>query len=107
VGATLSALWGSVADADFDDWWSAHWRDLFSIDIGVRVWETSEEVEKYRDGDLILRIPLYQDKARTLRQIDELLDQNGAGERLADMRQGQYHLSVGVSETGRSSPAAW
>ena len=28
--------WGSF-DADFDDWWSAHWRDLFSVDIGVRV----------------------------------------------------------------------
>ena len=90
--------WGSVTDADFDAWWSAHWRDLFSVDIGVRVCEPGEGTEKHRNGDLILRIPLYQDKTRTLNQIAELLDQNGAGERLADMRQGQFHLSVGVSD---------
>ena len=89
--------WGSV-DADFDDWWSAHWRDLFSVDIGVRVCGPGEATEKRLEGDLVLRIPLYQDKKRTLFQIAELLDQNGAGERLADMKQGQFHLSVGVSD---------
>ena len=45
--------WGSV-DADFDDWWSAHWRDLFSVDIGVRVCELGEE-RTSSDGDLVLR----------------------------------------------------
>ena len=38
--------WGSVDAADFDDWWSAHWRDLFSVDIGVRVCEPGEGTEK-------------------------------------------------------------
>ena len=95
--------WDSVEAADFDDWWTTHWRDLFSVDIGVRVCEPGEATERHRD-DLILRIPLYQDKTRTLTQIAELLDQNGAGERLADMRQGQYHLSVGVSDWSSHSP---
>ena len=40
--------WGSVADADFDDWWSAHWRDLFSVDIGVRVCEPGEQMTSTR-----------------------------------------------------------
>ena len=92
--------WGSVADSNFDDWWSTHWRNLFSVDIGVRVWEPDEEANKNRNSDLILRVPLYQNKTRILRQISELLDERGAGERLADMRQGQFHLSIGISESG-------
>jgi hypothetical protein len=92
--------WGSFSNADFDDWWSAHWRDLFAVDIGVRVSDPREYIDKRSDGELLVRIPLYQDKKRTLMQVSELLDEAGAGERLADMRQGQFQLSAGISETG-------
>ena len=90
--------WGSIEAADFDDWWTTNWRDLFSVDIGVRVCEPGEHFDQRSDRELLVRIPLYQDKSRTLAQIAEVLDQHGAGERLADMRQGQFHLSVGVAD---------
>jgi hypothetical protein len=92
--------WGTVQGEDFSEWWSGHWRTLFAVDIGVRVVDSEHDLAHRSDSDLLVRIPLYQDRARTLRQLSELLESHGAGVRLADMTQGQFHLSVGVSEDG-------
>lgn len=89
--------WGPVADADFDDWWVSHWQDLFAVDIGVRVCGRDERAN---DRELLVKVPLYQHKARTLRQLGELLDQHGVGDRLIDIPPGQFGLSVGVSADG-------
>ena len=102
INTVFYCRWAQVIDVDFDDWWSSHWRDLFAVDIGVRICELGDEREKHSDADLILRVPLYRDKRRTLREISDILDEHGANERLADMKQGQFHLSLGTSETGRS-----
>ena len=85
--------WGNYNDADFDDWWSTHWRELFAVDIGVRPYD--ENMHGQPDASLILVIPLYQDRALTLRQVNKFLVEHDAGERLADMKQGEFQLSVG------------
>ncbi len=95
------AAWGQIEQADFRQWWAEHWRGLFAVDIGVRVLDSTDDLPRDADSELVVRIPLYQDKSRTLKELAELLEEHGAGERLADMKQGQFYLSVGLSETGR------
>lgn len=87
------ASWGDYENTDFNDWWGAHWRQLFAIDIGVRPYDAAKPERS--DANLVLVIPLYQDTALTLRQVNEFLVEHHAGERLADMRQGKFQLSVG------------
>jgi hypothetical protein len=87
------APWGDYQAADFDEWWGAHWRELFAVDIGVGPYD--ENMHGQADASLVLVIPLYQDRALTLRQVNEFLVDHHAGERLADMRQGKFQLSIG------------
>ena len=93
--------WGAVENLTFNEWWSSNWRDLFAVDIGVRVCQSGEAIESGSDKELILRVPLYQSKARTLKQLSELLNAHGAGERLADMKQGEFRLSSGFTDDNR------
>jgi len=100
IDKKLYRSWGNVKASEFKEWWSSHWRDLFAVDIGVRVLGSVQDRARHSDADLTVQIPLYQDRRRTLRQLAELLEEHGAGERLSDMTQGQFRLSVGVSEDG-------
>lgn len=100
VDETIYKSRGRVADADFRKWWADNWRQLFAVDIGVHLCGEDEPVKQRRDREIVVRIPLYQDKKRTLKQLDEILDRYGASDRLADMRQGQFCLSVGLDVKG-------
>ena len=97
--------WGDIAQADFRDWWESHWRDLFSVDIGVEVLDPQHTKQKLSDKELILRVPLYQGSKRTLSQIKEILERHGASERLKDMAEGQYRLQVGNGKDKSAHPS--
>ena len=94
------AAWGDVENLTFSKWWSAHWRALFSIDIGVyQLTDLSHKIVK-SDQEIIVRIPLSQNIRRSLDQVEELLVENGAGDRMKDMRDGQFRLYAGINEAG-------
>lgn len=94
------AAWGDVENLTFSKWWSAHWRTLFSIDIGVyQLTDLSHKIVQ-SDQEIIVRIPLSQNIRRSLDQVEELLVENGAGDRMKDMRDGQFRLYAGINEAG-------
>ena len=86
--------WGDYAELKFGPWWSAHWRDLFAVDLGVRQVDSLQDIPKRSDREIIVRIPLYQDPKRSLAQVSDLLKQQGASDRLRDMAEGQFRLQV-------------
>jgi hypothetical protein len=88
------AAWGDITHIKFDEWWTANWQKLFATDIGVRVVEVGTKI-KAVEGELIVRLPLSQSPKRTLSQVSKLLLEHGASDRLKDMVEGQYRLSVG------------
>jgi len=91
------AAWGDVQNAKFDEWWLENWQKLFATDIGVRVLENGTKIKSI-EGELIVRLPINQNPKRTLAQVSKLLLENGASNRLKDMIEGQYRLSVGDKE---------
>jgi len=93
-------MWEPYEDIDFIQWWPAH-AHLFKVAVGVRRWETAESSIPCPDSEIIVRVPLCQNKKQSLREISQMLDDCGAGSRLYDMKQGLFGLSVGVSPDGR------
>lgn len=63
----LYRAWGDFENQKFSEWWSEHWRSLFALDIGVRLIVDPAEVLAEGDQCLIVRLPLYQAKQKTLR----------------------------------------
>ena len=94
VNAERYKAWGNYAELKFTPWWSAHWRDLFAVDLGVRQVDSLQGAQRPSDREIIVRIPLYQDPKRSLAQVGELLKQHGASDRLRDMAEGQFRLQV-------------
>lgn len=90
--------WGNYTELKFSPWWSAHWRDLFAVDLGVRQVDSLQDLPKRSDRELILRIPLYQDPKRSLAQVSDLLKQHGASDRLRNMVEGQFQLQIGDAD---------
>jgi hypothetical protein len=84
---------------DFGEWWSEHWRLLFSVSVGVRVITTSEVMQQGKEH-LILSIPLYQDKRVSLSQVLKLLDERDAGPQLSKKPKGQFFFNVGAGDDG-------
>jgi hypothetical protein len=94
VDRELYARWGKFDELKFNDWWSAHWRKLFAVDLGVREVNHFPEAEKRSEKEVVVRIPLYQDPKRSLAQVAEILERYGASDRLRDMAEGQFRLHV-------------
>ena len=92
--------WGEIQSATFDDWWEAHWEELFAVEIGVYQIKNIDKLYQPRQNEIIVRLPLYRDKRETLERVEEILTSHRAGHRLADMQQGKYRLDVG-EEDGR------
>ena len=99
INKKLYKTWEPYEDLEFREWWSLHWRSLFSVSVGVRMLASAEEVKR-SDSELIVSIPLHQDKGRTISQIKELLDDHDAGTQLKKMPTGQFFLNVGVGADG-------
>ena len=94
------ARWGDFENQDFSTWWSAHWRDLFAIDIGVyELTDLKRKVAK-SDQEIIIRIPLSQNIRLSLKQVQDLLKQHNASDRLRDMNEGQFRLTAGKNDQG-------
>lgn len=92
--------WGDFENLGFKDWWSANWRRLFAVAIGVREVGRAARAQRTSDNDLVLAIPLHQDRKVTLRQIEQILDQYNAGAKLVTMPKGQFHLTIGSADDG-------
>jgi len=94
INSECYECWGNYNEMKFTAWWPTHWRDLFSVDLGVREIENLRDAKAHSTRELILRVPLYQDPKRSLAQISELLKRHGASEKLRDMEEGQFRLQV-------------
>lgn len=100
VDHTAYKSWGTYQQSDFGEWWSSQrWRQLFSVSVGVRVITSSSEMQ-HGDGNLIISIPLYQDKRISLSQVRRLLDEKDAGPQLSKMPKGQFFFNVGGGDDG-------
>jgi hypothetical protein len=100
VDRQFYADWGDIENVDFSDWWRLNWRRLFAVDVGVYELTDLKQKIVQSDGEIIIRLPLYQDTKRTLTQIENILTDKGAGGKLSQMPTGQYKLDVGAKETG-------
>ena len=96
VDRRIYQSWQIEPATKFDDWWSAHWRDLFALDIGVRELAPGEPIKEASKDAIIVRLPLAQDSKRTIGQVRTLLDERGAGRKLSKRRAGQFALSKGA-----------
>lgn len=100
IDRNFYARWGDFENQDFSTWWSAHWRDLFAIDIGVyELTDLTKRVVKSNE-EIIVRIPLSQNIRRSLDQVQDLLEQHNASDRLKDMREGEFNLIAGNNDQG-------
>jgi hypothetical protein len=95
VHKALYHSWGDIENVKFDDWWEANWRRLFSVDIGVSIFDPDSSHSSNPDKEIIVRVPLYQDPKRSLKQISSILNEKGASKRLKDMADGQFRLQIG------------
>lgn len=86
--------WGNIEDVKFDNWWEDNWQKLFSVDIGVRIFDPATIRSISSDKEIIVSIPLYQDPKLSTLQVSELLKNYGASKKLKDMADGQFHLQI-------------
>ena len=92
--------WGNYREQEFSDWWREHWRNLFSVTIGVREVGKNEKTHTTLNA-LVVSIPLHQEQRRTIGQIRNLLNEHHAGLKLKTMPKGAFFLSVGKGKDGR------
>jgi hypothetical protein len=100
VDTKIYQAWEPYADVSFIAWWPSH-AHLFAVDFGVRVCKPTACSKICADDEVVVRIPLYQNKNRSLQEVSKILDDHGAGDRLCNMRQGEFQLTVGVSKGGQ------
>ena len=80
--------WGNFWEQSFSDWWAgATWRTLFAVDTAVRVLGEDESI-KNDDTAIVVRLPLGKDPRETLQDVQQLLEQHGAGTKLETVAQG-------------------
>jgi hypothetical protein len=90
--------WGNFYEMEFSEWWSgATWRSLFAVDAGVRVLDDSEQF-KNDDQGIVVRLPLGKDPKETIKDVNQLLSQHGAGTNLDTIVQGKFALSPGYEK---------
>ncbi len=100
IDETVYKNWGDYRGLKFTPWWTPHWRTLFAVDIGVRILEPADIAHSIDPHSILLRVPRYQSKQKTLRQIADLLETE-VSERLAAMPAGQFRLDCGTDRTGQ------
>ena len=92
--------WGDLEGVSFSDWWSAKWRSLFSVDVGVYELIDFDGKVRKTNQEVVIRVPLYQDTRKSLNQIAEILEQHKASSKIKDAPAGQFHLYVGHKPDG-------
>jgi hypothetical protein len=98
VDYELYADWGDFWGKSFSDWWAgATWRTLFAVDTAVRVLDENEGIQN-DDTAIVVRLPLSKDIKETLRDVQQLLEQHGAGTKLDTVAQGKFKLSEGYEK---------
>lgn len=92
------ADWGDFWEQSFGDWWAGEtWRTLFAVDMAVRVLDESESI-KNDDTAIVVRMSLSKDIKETLKDVQQLLEQHGAGTKLETVAQGKFKLSDGYEK---------
>lgn len=92
------ADWGDFWEQSFGDWWAGEtWRTLFAVDTAVRVLDESESI-KNDDTAIVVRMSLSKDIKETLKDVQQLLEQHGAGTKLETVAQGKFKLSDGYEK---------
>lgn len=92
------AEWGDFTSQAFGQWWSGPtWRQLFAVDAGVRVIDSTEAAVTDA-GAIIVRLPLNKDPNETLKDVAELLSQHKASVKLGEVAQGKFALSAGYEK---------
>ena len=92
------ADWGNFWDKSFSEWWAgATWRTLFAVDTAVRVLDESECIQNDETA-IVVRLSLSKDIKETLKDIEQLLEQHGAGTKLETVAQGKFKLSEGYEK---------
>src|SRR5205807_311268 len=64
VDKAFYKTWGPYEGIEFVDWWDGHWRELFAVSVGVRLLASGKGIQR-SDSELIVSIPLHQDKGRS------------------------------------------
>lgn len=92
------ADWGNFWEQSFSDWWAGEtWRTLFAVDTAVRVLDESESI--MNDGTaIVVRMSLSKDIKETLKDVQQILEQHGAGTKLETVAQGKFKLSDGYEK---------
>ena len=92
------ADWGNFWDKSFSEWWAgATWQTLFAVDTAVRVLDESECIQNDETA-IVVRLSLSKDIKETLKDIEQLLEQHGAGTKLETVAQGKFKLSEGYEK---------
>ena len=82
----------------FSDWWAgATWRTLFAVDTAVRVLDENEGIQNDETA-IVVRLSLSKDIKETLKDVQQLLEQHGAGTKLDTVAQGKFKLSEGYEK---------
>ena len=98
VDYELYADWGNFWEQSFNDWWTgATWRMLFAVDAGVRVLDERDSILNNKKA-IVVRLPLSKDIKETLQDVQQLLEQHGAGTKLEPIVQGKFKLSEGYEK---------
>ena len=104
VDHDLYRSWGNYQSETFSTMWSAHWRDLFAVNFGVRELLDRADYNSIGEREVIIAVPLYQSPSKTISQIRQLLEDKGAKERISDAPSGSFQIRV-LDEKGNEVPA--
>ncbi len=89
--------WGDVENLSFDKWWSANWRNLFAVETGIRLMERDESLGN-TNSSVAIKVPLSLDPNTALKELKELLHEQGIGNREAPRVRGKFALSDGSKQ---------
>jgi hypothetical protein len=89
------ADWGDFRNLTFNDWWTREtFKKCFAFDAAVRVLDDAETVVN-DEFWITVRLPLPRNPKETIKDVQELLDQHGAGIKLANAPIGKFSLTKG------------
>lgn len=98
--------WDDVANGKFDQWWSVHWEELFSVAGRTKeISDKNEWLSVHKDQNRIaISLPLDCDIKGTLKDLRKLLRNKGAGT-LARIRQGSSAAPYTIAAKNLKYPA--
>ena len=97
VDKRIYKSWGDIETLTFDKWWSDNWRNLFAVETGIRLMERDESLGN-STSSVAIKVPLSLDPNTALKELRELLHEQGIGNRDAPRVRGKFALSEGSKQ---------